>query len=74
MKEHLPSPEAARHIGLKPHTLRVWRMAGRGPAYVRLGGPRGRVVYEVDALEAWLRKHTFQSTSEELVARANEAV
>jgi transposase-like protein len=73
MNNYLPSPEAARRIGLKPHTLRVWRMAGRGPAYTRLGGPRARAVYEVEALEAWLRERTFRSTSEELVAHANEA-
>jgi len=71
--KYLPSPEAARQIGLQPHTLRVWRMMGRGPAYTRLGGPRGRVVYDAEGLEAWLRERTFRSTSEELVANVTEA-
>lgn len=70
---HLSSPEAARQLGLRPHTLRVWRMQGKGPKYLRLGGPRARCVYSVEELAKWTGEHTFSSTSQETVAHANEA-
>lgn len=68
MSAHLTAREVAERIGIKPHTLSVWRVYGRGPAYVRLGGPRGRAVYPADALERWLAERTFANTSEETVA------
>ena len=33
----ISTAEAARRLGIKPHTLRVWRMNGRGPRFVRYG-------------------------------------
>ena len=67
----LSTDKAAAHLGLRPQTLRVWRVRGCGPPYVRLsGGPRGgRVVYRASDLDAWLAGRTFTSTSAETVAR-----
>lgn len=69
---HVPNKIAAKQIGVQPHTLRVWRMRGFGPPYVRLGGPRGRVVYSEQDIETWLAARRFRSTSEESARIARE--
>lgn len=47
--------EAAYFLGLKRQTLSNWRHLGKGPAYLKLSpGPRGRVVYCVEDLEAYM--------------------
>jgi len=65
----LSSPEAARYLGIKPQTLRKWRLLGKGPKYVRIGDSlRSRVAYRLSDLEAWVEARTFQSTAAETVA------
>jgi predicted DNA-binding transcriptional regulator AlpA len=59
---YLRTPEAAARIGLAPGTLDKKRVKGDGPPFIRLT-PR-RVVYAVDALDAWARAKQFNSTSE----------
>ena len=49
--------EAAEFLGLHPTTLAKWAQAGRGPRYARLGDRKGRTLYEVDDLLAWLEEH-----------------
>lgn len=58
LPQFLTSPATARRLGLAPGTLRKWRRELRGPAFVRLGGPRGRVLYAVAEVEAWLTAQT----------------
>lgn len=36
----LPTEAAAARLGLQPKTLHQWRSLGRGPKFVKLGGPR----------------------------------
>jgi predicted DNA-binding transcriptional regulator AlpA len=43
--------DAADYLGLSPHTLYVWRHRRQGPPSFRMG-PRGRVMYRVEALDA----------------------
>jgi hypothetical protein len=51
----LTEREAAARLGVSEHTLRAWRVAGRGPAYYRIGaGPRPRVRYTAADLDAWV--------------------
>ncbi|MFC8854367.1 helix-turn-helix transcriptional regulator [Streptomyces sp. NPDC057144] len=45
--------DAAEYLGLSPHTLYVWRHRRQGPPSFRMG-PRGRVMYRVEALDAWV--------------------
>jgi transposase len=48
--------EAAKFLGVSKQTLRNWRSkgSGKGPAYVKLSpGPRGRVVYLLEDLQAY---------------------
>ncbi len=68
----LTSTETATRLSIRPGTLRLWRMTGKGPAYVRLGGPRGRAVYLEEDIEGFLQARRFNSTAEE-TARAAEA-
>lgn len=53
----LPTPDAARYIGLASSTLKKWRCTGDGPSYVRLGT---RVVYLVADLDDWLYAHRIE--------------
>ncbi|MEU8523417.1 helix-turn-helix domain-containing protein [Streptomyces sp. NPDC048577] len=46
---------AADYLGLSPHTLYVWRHRRQGPPSFRMG-PRGRVMYRREALDAWIRE------------------
>lgn len=45
--------DAAEYLGLSPHTLYVWRQRRNGPPSFRMG-PRGRVMYRIEALDAWI--------------------
>ncbi|GGX31388.1 helix-turn-helix transcriptional regulator [Streptomyces lomondensis] len=49
------SRDAAEYLGLSPHTLYVWRHRRQGPPSFRMG-PRGRVMYRLEALDAWIRE------------------
>lgn len=54
--------EAAEMIGVKPETLEVWRVYGKGPRFCKVGR---RVVYPEDEIKAYLDSlKRFQSTSE----------
>ena len=66
--ELVTTAQAAALLGVRPHTLRCWRMRGVGPAYLRFGGPRSRALYTRDAIVAWLGEHTWRSTAEEAAA------
>lgn len=59
--------DAAEYLGLSPHTLYVWRHRRQGPPSFRMG-PRGRVVYRVQALDAWVREQ------EQADSRSNAAL
>lgn len=61
--ELLKGPDAARYLKLEPQTLRSWRVAGRGPRFIRIG--RTRVLYRLSDIERWLGERQFESTSQE---------
>ena len=60
MKEDwcMTTNQLAELLGLKPQTLRMWRLRGNGPPYIRLVGPRGRVIYRASAVDEWLLSRT----------------
>ena len=67
--ELLSTNQAARLLGIRPQTLRKWRLIGKGPRYVRLGAnQQARVSYSLEAVQEWIEAHTFRSTSEESVS------
>lgn len=61
-------PEAATYLGVTPRTMLEWRRTGRGPRYVRLGGPSGRVRYDVEELDRFMTAATFEHTAAERAA------
>jgi transposase-like protein len=64
--------EAARRLGIQPHTLRVWRLLGRGPRYVRYGGAKtGRCYYAAEDIDAFKAARCFTSTAGETIAAVN---
>ncbi|WP_369124471.1 helix-turn-helix domain-containing protein [Devosia neptuniae] len=48
---YLTSADMAEQLGLHPTTLAKWRMARRGPPYVKIGK---RVYYRVTSVREWL--------------------
>jgi predicted site-specific integrase-resolvase len=52
-----PADVAARwHIDVK--TLSNWRVAGKGPAFVKIGaGRNGKVLYRQEDIASWEIKH-----------------
>jgi predicted DNA-binding transcriptional regulator AlpA len=57
---YLIQDEVAAVLRLSPRTLERHRLAGTGPAYVKLGR---RVLYKQESVEAWAAANTFSSTS-----------
>ena len=49
-----PEKVAAARCGWSYATIRRRRYDGSGPPYFQIGGSGKRVVYPVDALEAWI--------------------
>lgn len=51
----LTREEAAKLLGLEPHTLACWRSAGRGPTPIKFGSGRSAAVrYRRSEIERWL--------------------
>lgn len=61
----LTSAHAAEILGIKPNTLEIWRVHGRGPRFVKLGaGARSAVRYKQTDIEDWLASQTATSTTD----------
>jgi hypothetical protein len=61
----MTNEEAARLLGLKPNTLEIWRINGKGPAYLKLGDARQAPIrYQRSVLLAWAATRVRKSTSE----------
>ncbi len=58
---YLTQSEVAALVRLSSRTLERHRVAGTGPAYMKLGR---KVVYKRSCVEAWAAANTFTSTSE----------
>lgn len=57
----LRTPGAAEYVGLSASTLEKMRLAGDGPAFVRLGGRA--IGYDIRDLDSWLDKQRNQSSA-----------
>ena len=63
MKKHFVQPvEAAEYLGIAKSTLAKKRLAGNGPPYSKRGGKL--VLYEVAALDKWVKDGERLSTSD----------
>src|SRR3954454_2159183 len=59
--ELLTPVQTSAKLKIAKQTLARWRVEGKGPKFLRLGG---RVLYRPADLEAWLSRCVFASTSE----------
>jgi hypothetical protein len=68
----LTSDEAASRLGILPQSLRIRRLRGGGPPYIRLSdSASARVFYPLDEFEGWLAaRPRHVSTGEERASRA----
>ncbi|NBX73158.1 MAG: DNA-binding protein [Alphaproteobacteria bacterium] len=55
----LTTLEAAEFLRIEKRTLENWRVSGRGPSFVRLGGA---VRYKIVALEKFISENERYST------------
>jgi hypothetical protein len=62
---YMTTSEVAEQIRTPESSLRYWRMVGKGPRCLRIGK---RILYDVDDLNAWLRRLHDGATIEELAA------
>ncbi|KAB2969565.1 MAG: transcriptional regulator [Thermoanaerobaculia bacterium] len=75
MTEFLNTRRAADYLAglgieLSTKTLEGWRTAGTGPRFVKLGGKKGKVLYRVADLLAFLESSLRTSTRDK--GRASE--
>lgn len=69
----LTTAQAADFLGLRPQTLRGWRLLGFGPQFFRPGrSSRTPAKYRLTDLQKFLESRCFRSTSQETLAE-NEA-
>ncbi len=61
MSNYLTQTEAADYTRLSPRTLERMRLTGTGPKYTKAGR---RVIYSRRAIDHWLEKRTYKSTSD----------
>lgn len=63
-------------LGIKPQSLRVRRMRGAGPPYVRLGnGPTARCAYRAEEVFRWINERpSYLGTLEEKAALRTKSV
>jgi predicted DNA-binding transcriptional regulator AlpA len=58
----LNTPQTAEILGLRPNTLEIWRVQGKGPIYRKVGK---LVRYSESDVLAWLDTQSRTSTSQQ---------
>jgi hypothetical protein len=58
----LKETDAAKRLGMEPATLRKWRVIGKGPDFVIVGGRSIR--YDPNIIDAYILNGTRSSTSQ----------
>ena len=57
---HINQVQLSERWGLSERTLERWRAIGWGPVFLKMGG---RVIYRLEAIEAYEKQHLRKSTS-----------
>lgn len=75
VSELLTTEQVAAILGMKPQSLRIRRLRGAGPPFVRLtDSPTAHAFYRRTELNAWLEAlPSYRGTGEEVAARAEQA-
>lgn len=55
-QEYLTTEELARRWRIHPKTLSNWRVKKVGPPWVKLNGPRGKVLYSIADVVAFEKR------------------
>ena len=63
-RAYLDTKQAAQLLGVSASWLAKARIFGGGPKFIKIGGPHGRVLYDVSVLHDWTRSRVHGSTSE----------
>lgn len=50
---YLTTREVAADLGLKPKTIRAWRLDGKGPPFKKPAGARSPALYPREEYEQW---------------------
>ena len=61
MPSYMTTAELAGICRTSPETIRFWRYVGKGPAWFKIGR---KVLYDADAVEAWLKKAQREASTE----------
>jgi len=69
----LKTNELAERLGVSDVTLKKWRLAGFGPPWKRLRGPRGEIRYLESSAVKWMKEDLNGSYAEELARRPQNA-
>jgi predicted DNA-binding transcriptional regulator AlpA len=67
-QRYLDEHAAAQRLKVAERTLQRWRSTGDGPPFIRAG--LRRVLYDVEAIDAWAAARTFAHRAEELARAA----
>jgi predicted DNA-binding transcriptional regulator AlpA len=65
MTKLLSSKEVAEMLGVTDQTLRIWRMKGNSPKYVRFGKLKSRCGYREEDVLKWIEERLTNNTTEE---------
>ena len=61
----LTTAQLAARLGLTVGAIEDWRMAGKGPAYLKLGrAKKSRVIYRMEDVVVWERKMLMSAHEE----------
>lgn len=61
----LTNIEVADMLGIKPNTLEIWRLKGKGPKFKKMGKEKQAPIrYDEAQVLAWLEAQTCTSTSQ----------
>lgn len=62
MQELWTSAETAEYLRITENTLRRYRQQGRGPKFVRLGGPGGHIRYRPSDVADYIEAKSVEAT------------
>lgn len=67
----LTNSQTAELLGLKPNTLEIWRVEGRGPTFIKIGRS---VRYRESDVVQWIEEQACTSTSDYHVRQRERAL